>query len=213
MKRSIFFIAFCGLLICPQIVTSQSASDFTVQAGYNLVNTIKGIESYSGSSSLPSLFLEYHLYPISSLENLGLGIGAGFLYSTTDDSNIGWAWTYDSPEKGELFYWPLYLSLIYRFDLGSSLTPYVKVDNGYNFFEVSDNILVPDDRYSDCWYGGGYYFSSGVGLYLGNSFHMEASFSILNSYIACDHQYSGYWFNWDEEYKVSVLNVSAGFTF
>lgn len=197
----------------PHESVSQYTGDFTVQVGYNLINNVKGHSSYGGSSSLPSLFLEYHLFPLSSLENLGVGLGAGFSYSTTDNSNVGWAWTYDTFEKGEFFYWPLYLSVIYKIKVSPDFTPYFKTDHGFNFHEVSGNVLIPDDRFSDNWYGGGYYMSLGAGVLVSQWISIEASFSLLHSYIGSDYQYSGYWSTWQEDYTVSVLNISAGLTF
>ncbi len=190
--------------------------DFCLQAGINLVKVVKGDtdEKYEMKMGIPVINLESHFFPFRKrvlLKGLGFGLGTGFVHLPTEDTDIGWMWTYGSGESGALYWWPIYLSLKYNFPINSKLVPYMKLDNGGNVFDISDNILIPDDRPSDCYVWGGYYFSVGIGLTIGRFFNIELSYSRLNSGIGSDSRYRGYWTYWDDNFRTRILTFSVGF--
>jgi len=119
--------------------------DASILIGYSLLKSIDGNNpSYNISGSMPTINLTAHAYPFSDniLKNLGIGLGFGFYILTTDDKSMGWLWTYADEDEGSLYWWPLYVSLKYKFSGNKNFTPYLKIDNGYTFFSSFRNVGI-----------------------------------------------------------------------
>ena len=219
MKKTVILLSFfmCFLFFDSAKAQKENKFDFTFQAGFNLLKSVKGNSNnkYDMKSAVPTIFIEAHFYPFkgNSLKKLGIGLGFSFYNLKTEDTEMGWLWTYPEGATGTLYWWPLYLSLKYKFSDNEKISPYVKLDNGYNIFAITDNVMVPDDRFSDAYSWGGYYFSISGGIEFAKFVTIEANYSILNSGIGTDYKYNGYWQYWDENFKTNIITISLGFTF
>lgn len=220
MKNSFIFN---GILISLIFISSLNAQqktrfDLTLQAGYNLINGVqtKSGEKFETKPGIPTIYFETHIYPFKRSDfgkNLGFGPGFGFYHTRTEDTDIGWLWTYSGDETGSLYWWALYFSLKYNLPMSDNFVPYFKVDNGYNFSAVSGNINYPDDRPSSAYSWGGYHMSLSGGIAFAKILNIEVNYSMLNSGVGTDYRYSGYWTYWEERYKTKMITLSFGFCF
>ncbi len=190
--------------------------DFTAQTGLVVTKSVEGYSEYEMNMGIPPLFLEAHLFPFRSVEfmqNIGIGLGFGFHHLRTEDPEIGWLWTYGGYYTSSLYYWPLFLSLKYNFPVHHKFIPYVKIDNGYNFFDAGEEIMWPNDRVADSYVWGGYYFGLSAGIVAFKWLTLELNHNRLNSNIGTDYMYSGYWMYWEENYNAGITSITFGVTF
>jgi hypothetical protein len=189
--------------------------DASLLIGYSLLKSVEGYDSYNISGSMPTINLTAHAYPFNNdiLKNFGIGLGLGFYVLTTDDKKMGWLWTYPDENEGSLYWWPLYVSLKYKFSGNENFTPYLKIDYGYTFFDLDDVIMYPDDRYTDeeSWWGGDY-FGIGVGVLIMKNITFEIYYAGLSSGYGTSYQWGGIWTYWEEELSTGMLIVSVGIT-
>lgn len=211
MKR--IAVTLTVLFIICSSVNAQNRYDFSLRLGLDVARTVNGNngEKYSSTPGIPTVNIEGHFFPFEK-HKLGIGLGFAYHYLNTKDTDMGWLWTYPNPEIGKLFWWPLYLSLRYNFTEKEKISIYLRLDNGYNIFAITNNIMLPDDRNADANSWGGYYFSTGLGVVFAKKVTIDLSYSSLSSGIGTDYQYNGYWLYWDENFKTNTITLSIGYT-
>ncbi len=217
MKKQLISLAIL-MFVISQITSAQfnNKFDFSAQTGLVIMKSVEGFNDYDMKIGIPPIFLEAHLFPfrtISYMENIGVGLGFGFHHVRTDDPDIGWLWTYGGYYTSSLYWWPLFLSLKYNFPVHHKFIPYVKIDNGFTFFDAGEEIMYPNDRYSESYTSGGYYFGLSAGIVAFKWLCLELNYNRLNSKIGTDYSYSGYWSYWEEEYSAGLTSITIGVSF
>lgn len=186
-------------------------SELTLKAGLNLISSVSG--NWSGDLDFfsPTTYMDFYLFPTN---HFGLGAGVGFVYATTSDPDFGWMWTYPEGTTGSNFIMPLYGSMKVIFGNGVALWPYARLDLGYSFWWVTNEIGCPNDRPVYSWGGdGGFLWGLAFGLDLANGLNFEGKLMSFSGTLNTVTRYSGYRYQNNVDFDFVFLSITIGFRF